>query len=484
MHYFEGTITEIPNPTDYMLERYQTAKIGSNLYLPYEHSNGLDNLFKFDGTTLTEIAAPFAGSDVDGFENINGTIYCNFYNDNTGEYSLYKLVNDAWVNIPVPAYSYMSDGFVEYQGSVYFSIENEDTYNNSLFKYDGTTLTEIPNPVGFSGDGYGCTTYDPFVYENLLYLRYTADDDTQHLATFDGTDITIINSPAGFNYDEEYFIDGSSLYLNYNNPSWDNVLFTYNEAVAEVSAGTDADITCSSSHQLNGQEPTLGQTSEWTIVSGGTGTFGDAAEYNTTFTADAASIYILAWTIDGISGEVELNFVADTEFPEITCLTNQTFSLLEGESLYTVAGTELEPVSATDNCSATIENDFNTSLTLANAELSTGITTIVWTATDEAGNSSTCQFDVTVNAFVGILNNAQLNAEVFPNPTSGIFKLSFAQVTGEKVIEITDLTGKTIKSISTEDSQLNIDLTNEAKGVYFIMITDGNSVFSTKVVLD
>ncbi len=88
----------------------------------------------------------------------------------------------------------------------------------------------------------------------------------------------------------------------------------------------------------------------------------------------------------------------DAEIPDITCIDNQIIDLPQNQELYTVTGTEFDPVSTNDNCEITsVINDFNNLSTLNGAELPGGITTINWQITDIAGNIANCNFDVAVN---------------------------------------------------------------------------------------
>jgi hypothetical protein len=64
---------------------------------------------------------------------------------------------------------------------------------------------------------------------------------------------------------------------------------------------------------------------------------------------------------------------------------------------YTAVGTEFDPVSVWDNCSiSSVTNSFNSLATLAGAKFPMGVTTVVWTVTDNSGNKSTCSFRVTI----------------------------------------------------------------------------------------
>ncbi|MFZ1515029.1 MAG: HYR domain-containing protein [Saprospiraceae bacterium] len=93
------------------------------------------------------------------------------------------------------------------------------------------------------------------------------------------------------------------------------------------------------------------------------------------------------------------NTGSDQTPPAITCASGSPFT--RGTTLgycgYIVSGTEFN-ATASDLCggAVTITNNFNLTNTLANDTLPTGTTTIVWTATDACGNSSSCTIMVTV----------------------------------------------------------------------------------------
>jgi len=134
--------------------------------------------------------------------------------------------------------------------------------------------------------------------------------------------------------------------------------------------------------------------------------------------------------------------VIDNIDPTISCIENQAITLNEGETFYTVQGTEFAPTSTDDNCEvANTVNDFNNLATLENAQLPIGTTTIVWTVTDIAGNTNFCSFDVTVNAFVGIETLQQSGISIYPNPTNGIINFEFAENNIQKITIILLLKG-------------------------------------------
>ena len=143
-------------------------------------------------------------------------------------------------------------------------------------------------------------------------------------------------------------------------------------------------------------------------------------------------------------------------------------------------------LSTNDNCEvASITNDFNDSETLAGTELPQGQThTITWTVTDIGGNETTCNFDVLVNNFVGINDLLELGISIYPNPSNGIVNINFAKVSnfGKVEITITDITGKAIYCMTTEHAPLQIDLTNNANGIYFIKFQNSEVVKTMKII--
>src|SRR5690606_1560843 len=93
--------------------------------------------------------------------------------------------------------------------------------------------------------------------------------------------------------------------------------------------------------------------------------------------------------------------VEDNIAPAITCIANQQVDVDIDECSYTHNGTAWDAV-ATDNCSiSSITYELSGSTTgngtsLNGVNFNLGETTITWTVTDNAGNTNTCSFTVTV----------------------------------------------------------------------------------------
>lgn len=185
--------------------------------------------------------------------------------------------------------------------------------------------------------------------------------------------------------------------------------------------------------------------------------------------------------IDAVSDRIAGNITLETEAPLATCPDNQVVTTPTAN--YTVNGTEFDLVSSSDNCAVDyLINDFNSLETLAGAELPAGENLIEWTVFDDAGNSGTCDFTVTVNSTVEINNIALENVNMYPNPSKGYFTVDNAQGFN---ISITDLTGKIIRTYSNiDENSLTIDFTNEAKGIYLVKISNETNVNVKKIIIE
>jgi hypothetical protein len=91
------------------------------------------------------------------------------------------------------------------------------------------------------------------------------------------------------------------------------------------------------------------------------------------------------------------------------------------------------------------------------------------------------------NYDVMTLVNEQRNEgmmSVFPNPTSGIFKVNFRNKTVETKICIYDMLGNcVIDIVSMKNSNMEIDLSKQSKGIYFIEIVSDYERVVNKIVL-
>ncbi|MFC2106981.1 T9SS type A sorting domain-containing protein [Bacteroidota bacterium] len=98
----------------------------------------------------------------------------------------------------------------------------------------------------------------------------------------------------------------------------------------------------------------------------------------------------------------------------------------------------------------------------------------------------TCTFNS--NPYVGIKENELSNLEVFPNPTSGMFKLRFDNPERTKLqLKVIDISGKLLidKELEQQSTSVseNIDLTAFTKGTYILKLTGDNIHITEKIII-
>ncbi|MBN2778607.1 MAG: VCBS repeat-containing protein [Bacteroidales bacterium] len=214
-----------------------------------------------------------------------------------------------------------------------------------------------------------------------------------------------------------------------------------------------------------------------------TGTTTDPTEYSEQGT------YTINWSFVDDAGNTSTQtqniILQDVTQPTITCTENQTIYANELDN-YIVQGTEFDPGSIFDNCEiANIVNDFNSSETLENVQLEVGTHSIMWTITDEAGNSNTCTSQIIVEDFVGIDSHQSNTISVFPNPANKIVYFSFKDNYSIDILNVRmfDITGKEVYyKKSTESNIFSLDISSFKNGIYIVSIESENQISYTKIV--
>lgn len=87
--------------------------------------------------------------------------------------------------------------------------------------------------------------------------------------------------------------------------------------------------------------------------------------------------------------------------------------------------------------------------------------------------------------FVGIneLSNSE-NIYVYPNPSEGKFQLAMGNGQFAKgTIEVYNVLGQKVESLKVQGSKVEINLSAQAKGIYFVRVTTAGKSFSQKIVI-
>jgi len=90
-----------------------------------------------------------------------------------------------------------------------------------------------------------------------------------------------------------------------------------------------------------------------------------------------------------------------------------------------------------------------------------------------------------------LVDNEQENPAigVFPNPTTGKINVQFSEIKANTFIQVYDMNGNLIfekRNLSAADKKVEVDLSDKAKGTYFIQVMNANDegLLNKKVVLE
>ncbi|MBK7212415.1 MAG: T9SS type A sorting domain-containing protein [Bacteroidales bacterium] len=197
--------------------------------------------------------------------------------------------------------------------------------------------------------------------------------------------------------------------------------------------------------------------------------------------------YVIHWNFDDGNGNTSTQnqnvFIADITDPEIACPDDRIVFLNEGETYYTIVGNELDPVSVNDNC--TLDNYFNSinnEQTLAGEQLAIGTTSIVWYATDIAGNTDTCSMVVQVNYLSSINEQETIDHMIYPNPSNGMVKV-YLNANSDYTVKVWDAQGRLIIEKLSNIRLQEINLLAAPTGVYYFQIIYNGRVINDKVII-
>ncbi|MFS4449701.1 HYR domain-containing protein [Maribacter sp. 2307UL18-2] len=93
--------------------------------------------------------------------------------------------------------------------------------------------------------------------------------------------------------------------------------------------------------------------------------------------------------------------VNDTIAPVVNCPAGDSGNQFNrntdiGKAFYTAQPSEFDPISFSDNCQVTLENDYNNKTSLNGEKFPIGSTTVTWVATDENNNQTSCEIEVVI----------------------------------------------------------------------------------------
>ncbi|MFN5879493.1 MAG: GEVED domain-containing protein [Flavobacteriales bacterium] len=156
----------------------------------------------------------------------------------------------------------------------------------------------------------------------------------------------------------------------------------------------------------------------------------------------------------------------------LQCGSNQTIYATSS----TVMPNVVSAASASTTCpggSVTV-----TQTPVAGTALNNGANNVTVSATDQCGNTQTCQVTVTYINNLGIGEmNLFSNVTMFPNPVSEELMIDLSSVSSEEVvIEIYDMSGKLVATNNNENGSIvSVNMSSVANGIYQVKLSTENT---------
>ncbi len=169
--------------------------------------------------------------------------------------------------------------------------------------------------------------------------------------------------------------------------------------------------------------------------------------------------------------------VVDLLGPELTCPADQTVDPGAGNLFYIVPDYfATGEATADDNCTDPVT--ITTQDPAPGTALTDGVYTITMTATDEYGNTSTCNFELTIESILGVNENSlETGVALYPNPAANVVNLvNRTNISLEKMM-IYDINGKLVNQTDLRNMQAEkaVDVSSLAAGVYVVQIIGDNA---------
>ncbi len=165
--------------------------------------------------------------------------------------------------------------------------------------------------------------------------------------------------------------------------------------------------------------------------------------------------------------------VSDDEDPTITCPADQEVLPDSGDNYILPDYVALGDVTASDNCTTPVTDISQDPV--AGTALPVGIYTISFTATDDAGNSESCNFVLSVIDDLGIVSADKLNQVKVLSPFGASLNLQIPEGLTINSIRLYSINGQIVQSFQPLSSGSNWIFNTDSivNGLYFLEIDSG-----------
>lgn len=220
-------------------------------------------------------------------------------------------------------------------------------------------------------------------------------------------------------------------------------------------------------------EDNCGDSTTITIVQ--TGGLGSGASFTVGTTIEE-------YTLTDVNGNetiftFEVN-ITDTTLPIIDCSNDDVIVSGDDEGNYMV---EDYASTVSDNCSSVADLVITQDPSAGTVVIDPSTTEITLTATDDAGNTTTCTFNLVVDETLGV-NDVSLESglSLYPNPTEDQVTVSAIRVFD--AVTVYDLRGRLVVQESVNTLSTSLDMSSFEAGIYLVKITSGTSVVTKRLI--
>ncbi len=336
----------------------------------------------------------------------------------------------------------------------------------------GTSVIIVDRP-GYTGSGFGCSGDDILATLDDAGTGAVEDQCGAGVPTIDGT-FTPNNPLAAFNGEStmgDWTITisdsagGDTGTLN----SW-GITYSYANTNTDIviELGPDGTAIIDPYDIINSIDEACGIDTA-------------AVDVNEVSCADIGTTILVTVFVNDTSGNTascSANItVVDLLPPVLTCPADQTVDPGAGNLFYILPDYfATGEATADDNCTDPVT--ITTQDPAPGTPLPDGTYTITMTATDEYGNTSTCDFELTVETILGVdSNNLEAGLALYPNPAGNVVNLvNRTNISLEKMM-IFDINGKLVSQtdLRTMQGEKAVDVSSLASGVYMVQIIGDNA---------
>lgn len=169
----------------------------------------------------------------------------------------------------------------------------------------------------------------------------------------------------------------------------------------------------------------------------------------------------------------------------LNSLTAYTVNTSPSPTVSAVSNTSLlcSGQSATVTPSGAVSYTFFPAIPLSGVISPTTTTSYTVLGVSAAGCTGLGSFTQSVTACTGLESNlsGQTSLSLYPNPTTGIFTIELSNGLS-KTVQISDITGRVVFDIASNEDIINLNVSDLANGVYYIKVVSNNRSEVMKIV--